>query len=84
VAGTDVVEAYLHFPAAADEPPLGLEAFAAVSLRAGKATTVQLHVMPSAFETWGAHGFTVVGGRYELEVGTSSADLPLTASITAG
>ncbi|MCU1493823.1 MAG: Beta-glucosidase [Acidimicrobiaceae bacterium] len=80
-AGTDVVEAYLHYPVAAGEPPRGLVAFATVSLRPGQTKDVRLQLAQSAFETWGAHGLATVPGRYEIEVGSSSANLPLGAGL---
>lgn len=80
-SGSDVVEAYLRYPAAAGEPPLGLKAFARVALRPGEARSVLLELPPSAFEVWGRRGFTTLPGRYEIEVGSSSQDLPLSAGV---
>ena len=83
VAGAEVVQAYLRFPAAAGEPPRQLKAYAKVFLKPGGATTVPLSVPRSAFEYWSARRamWTVVRGRYGLYVGTSSRDLPLSSTI---
>ncbi len=82
-AGTAVVEAYLQSPAAAGEPPLQLKAFARVTLAAGRNATAALVLPRSAFESY-LHGrWTVPPGRYVLHIGTSSADLPLTAVLDA-
>jgi beta-glucosidase len=80
-AGTDVVEVYLAYPPAADEPPLALKAFASVSLRPGETRTARIELSPTAFLTWGRRGFVTVPGRYEIEIGNSSSDLQLRASI---
>ncbi len=82
-AGTDVVQAYLTYPAAADEPPAQLVAFYPVTLQPGQTRTVTLAVPASAFlaflnGTWGT-----VPGDYTLSVGQSSSDLPLTTSLEA-
>jgi len=82
-AGSDIVEAYLRFPAGAGEPPLQLAAFGRASLGPGQSGTVQLSVPASAFSIWQPSGFTAVPGRYVLSVGDSSAHLPLAASIAA-
>ncbi|HVC25759.1 MAG TPA: glycoside hydrolase family 3 C-terminal domain-containing protein [Acidimicrobiales bacterium] len=80
-AGSEVVEAYLHYPATADEPPIGLKAFATVALAPGAARTVTLDLPRTAFTIWGPRGTEVVPGRYVVEVGTSSDDLPLRAAL---
>ncbi|MHB1784349.1 MAG: glycoside hydrolase family 3 protein, partial [Acidimicrobiales bacterium] len=81
--GTEVVEAYLQSPAAAGEPPLQLKAFARVTLAAGRSATTALVLPRSAFESY-LHGrWMVPPGHYVLHVGTSSADLPLTAVLDA-
>ncbi len=81
VPGTDVVEAYLHDPASAGEPPLLLAAFDAVAVAPGSARRVALPIPGSAFETWRSGRFETAPGHYVLEVGSSSADLPLAVPI---
>ncbi len=81
LAGGDVVQAYLTFPAAAGEPPRQLVAFAPVTLTPGASTGVTLHVPARAFESY-LHGrWTTVGGTYTLGVGDSSASLALSTSL---
>ncbi len=83
MAGAEVVQAYLGFPAAAGEPPRQLKAFAKMFAPPGGVRTVSLSLPRSAFEYWSARrgGWTVAPGRYRLEIGTSSRDLPLAATI---
>jgi beta-glucosidase len=82
-AGTDVVQAYLTFPAAAGEPPAQLVAFYPVGLRPGRSRAVHLFVPASAFRAFLSGAWTTVPGSYTLSVGNSSADLPLSASLAA-
>jgi beta-glucosidase len=81
-SGTEVVEAYLRDPAAADEPPEQLAAFAPVTLAPGASSRVILSIPAAAFSIWRTNGFEVVPGTYGLNVGTSSADLPFTLDVT--
>ena len=80
-AGTDVPQAYLTFPAAADEPPAQLVAFASVSVPARRTRTVHLTVPASAFRSYQGSSWTTVPGTYTLAVGESSADHPLQATV---
>ena len=80
--GTEVPQAYLTFPAAAGEPPGQLEAFAPVTLRPGHSRSVTLSVPASALRAYLGGGWTTVPGTYTFSVGSSSADLPLTTSVT--
>ncbi|HUJ64884.1 MAG TPA: glycoside hydrolase family 3 C-terminal domain-containing protein, partial [Acidimicrobiales bacterium] len=50
--GTAVVQAYLHYPAAAGEPPEQLRAFDAVSLRPSQSKLVHLTLPASAFQAY--------------------------------
>ncbi len=81
--GTDVVQAYLTFPAAAGEPPAQLVAFFPVTLQPGQSRNVTLSVPASAFRAYLNGTWVTVPGAYSLSVGQSSSDLPLTASVTA-
>ncbi len=82
-SGTAVVQAYLGYPKAAGEPPLQLRAFSAVSLRAGGSRTLTLRLTRRAFEAYLGGRFRTLPGRYQLEIGQSSANLPLRLSIEA-
>lgn len=83
VAGTDVPQVYLTFPAAAGEPPAQLVAFTPVALAPGQSRTVRLSVPSSAFQTYLNGGWTTVPGTYQLSVGESSGNLPLHAPVSA-
>lgn len=81
-SGIAVPQAYLTFPTAAGEPPAQLEAFAPVSLGPGQSRVVTLSVPASALRVYLGGAWTTVPGTYTFSVGQSSADLPLTASIS--
>ncbi len=82
-AGTEVVQAYLSFPASAGEPPIQLVAFGRVGLLPGQSNLVTLQVPQSAFQAYLDGKFQTVPGTYELRVGTSSEDLPLSVALQA-
>jgi beta-glucosidase len=75
--GTAVVQAYLEYPAAAKEPPVQLRAFDAVALQRSQSRTVRLVLPASAFEAFLGGRFRTVAGRYRIDIGQSSADLPI-------
>jgi beta-glucosidase len=83
VAGTDVPQAYLTYPSEAGEPPAQLAAFYPVTLGPGQNRTVSLYVPSTAFQAYLNGGWTTVSGRYQLSVGQSSSDLPLSTSLPA-
>ncbi|MEV6008641.1 glycoside hydrolase family 3 C-terminal domain-containing protein [Streptomyces sp. NPDC051976] len=82
--GSDVVQAYIGHPKSAGEPPNALKAFAKVTLKPGQARTVTLTLDSDALRTWDtdAHDWTVLDGTYPISVGESSANTPLTTSVT--
>ncbi len=82
-SGSEVVQAYLSFPAAAGEPPIVLAAFGRVELAPGASADVALDVPTSAFEAFIGGRFRPVAGDYTLHVGTSSMDLPLAVRLVA-
>jgi beta-glucosidase len=81
--GAEVVQAYLQFPAASGEPPRQLEAFAKVFLTPGGSSSVRLVLDRSSFEFFDARrgGWMPGRGLYRLYIGTSSRDLPVSATI---
>ena len=81
--GAEVVELYVGFPALAGEPPRQLKAFAKLSLAPSRHRTVTLTLARSSFAYFRqSQGRLVIApGRYRIEVGTSSRDLPLTTQI---
>lgn len=76
-SGTAVVQAYLHYPNAAGEPPEQLRAFATVSLAASQSSLVHLTLPRSAFQADIGGSLQVVPGTYSIDIGQSSADLPI-------
>ncbi len=82
--GSDVVQVYVGHPQSAGEPPKELKAFAKVALKAGQTKQVILTLDADALRIWdsGAHDWTVLDGAYPVYVGESSADTPLTTSVT--
>jgi len=83
-AGTDVVQAYLTFPAGSGEPPGQLVAFQPVSLEPGATQTVTMSVPSSAFQVYSGSAWTTVPGSYTVGIGDSSASLPTQTSFVVG
>ena len=83
-AGTDVVQAYLTSPPAADEPPGRLVAFAPVTLEQGTSTTVTLDVPAGELQSYLRGSWTTVPGTYRIGIGDNSAVQSVTASVTLG
>jgi beta-glucosidase len=84
-AGAEVAQLYVGDPssAAAPEPPNQLQGFAKVELAPGQRTRVTFTLPAQAFSYWDstAHAWRVAGGAYQIRVGDSSRDLPLTATV---
>ena len=84
VAGRDVVQLYLAYPDAADEPPLVLKGFERTALLgAGEAATVSFALTHRDLAIYDevAAGWRLVPGMYKLLVGASSRDVRLDALI---
>jgi beta-glucosidase len=82
--GAEVVQAYVRFPPSAGEPPRQLEAYARIYLAPGQSRTVALALPRSSFQYFSPtqSSWTTARGRFQIEVGTSSRDLPLSATVT--
>jgi beta-glucosidase len=82
-AGADVAQLYLTSPAPG-EPPRQLRAFARVDLEPGASRTVELHLDARSFSSWddATRRWIAPAGEYQVFVGDSSADLPLSAPVT--
>lgn len=78
-AGVEIVQAYMRNTADTDGPLKSLRGFARVSLNAGETKTVEIDFPRKSFEGWDVETNTmrVVPGRYDIMVGTSSADQDL-------
>lgn len=82
--GAEIVQVYIAKPGAEIfRPAQELKAFARVPLAAGESRTVMLPLDDKAFRYWNTStdGWEIEGGRYEVRVGASSADIRLTADV---
>jgi beta-xylosidase len=82
--GVEVVQLYLHDPAASvTRPVVRLIGFARVDIEAGAAARVRFDVPASATSFIGPDLNRIVeAGEVELRLGASSADIRLTATVT--
>jgi beta-glucosidase len=82
-AGATVAQVYLTFPASAGEPPRQLKSFAKVFLRPGERRHLRFSLDQRAFSVWdsAAQNWTTIAGRYQVAVGDSSRNLPLSAPV---
>lgn len=85
-AGAEVAQVYIGFPPIpeGDEPPLQLAAFRKVMLAPGQSKQIRLSLDARAFSYWSVadHAWRVQPGDYAIKAGDSSANLPVSASIT--
>ena len=83
LAGTEVAQLYLGFPASAGEPPRVLRGFERVSLAPGESRQVTITLGPQELSCWNpaAHARFVPSGTFTIAVGGSSRDLPLQTSV---
>ena len=82
--GAEIVQVYIAKPGAEIFRPVQeLKAFARVPLAAGESRTVTLPLDDKAFRYWNTRTdcWEVEGGRYEVRVGASSADIRLMANV---
>ncbi|MBQ7514490.1 MAG: glycoside hydrolase family 3 C-terminal domain-containing protein [Prevotella sp.] len=77
--GTEIVQLYIRNLQDPDGPLKSLRAFERVDVKAGQTTTATLKLERKSFEFWDSETNTmrVKPGRYEILVGTSSADKDL-------
>lgn len=80
-AGKQVVQVYAERPdSAADRPVRWLVGFAPARVPAGQTAQVQVSVPTRLLAYW-QDGWRYEPGTYQLRVGTSAVDLPLTARV---
>ena len=74
--GTETVQLYIRNPQDPDGPTKSLRAFQRVSVKAGQTVTAQLNLTNKSFEFWDpqSNAMRIKPGKYEILVGTSSAD----------
>jgi beta-glucosidase len=83
-AGDEVAEVYVTLPKSADEPFRKLAGFKRVSLAAGASETVTVTLEPRTLQMFSAekNGWERLEGAYRIEVGGSSAELPLKTEVS--
>jgi len=85
MTASELVQVYVTFPATANEPPRQLKAFGhARAVQPGKTAMVVLTVAPEDLSIWDvvSHGWRgFAGEEYTFEVGRSSCDIALTATL---
>ena len=86
IAGAEVPELYLGYPAAAAEPPKLLKGFQRISLAPGQTQPVSFNLTWEDLANWDptARGWIVTPGVFQVLVGASSRDIRLTGSLTVG
>ena len=81
--GREVVQLYASRPdSAVERPAKWLAGFAAVGADPGETVTVGILIPERVFQHWSGGGWTLEAGTFTLSAGSSSASLPLTASVT--
>lgn len=82
--GCETIQVYASRPDSAVERPVRwLAGFAKVEARAGSEVSAEIHVPPRRLAHWDTLSgrWAVEPGRYRLEIGRSSTDLPLAVDI---
>ncbi|KAI9326603.1 glycoside hydrolase family 3 protein [Zopfochytrium polystomum] len=82
--GPEVVQLYLGYPAAANEPVKQLKAFEKVNIKPGATASVSLHVDSFFLPVWDVakQDWVVPAGEYTVYVGASSGDIRVTAKFS--
>lgn len=83
-SGAEVVQLYVHDGhSKIDRPAHELKAFNRVELKPGQSQKIQFQLDRSAFEYWGppTKQWTLDPGTFEIQVGASSRDIRLKATI---
>ncbi|KAJ7066191.1 cellulose-binding beta-glucosidase [Mycena amicta] len=83
LAGNEVPQLYLTFPAAANMAPKNLKGFNSVFIGAGQTATVSMSLSRFNFSTWNVvtQRWEVITGTTTISVGASSRDIRLTGTI---
>lgn len=84
VAGAEVAQLYIRdLVSSVTTPELALKGFARVMLRPGESKTVHFQLGPDALSLWNREMKRVVEpGEFKIMIGSSSADIRLTDSLT--
>jgi beta-glucosidase len=83
-AGTEVAQLYVGDPASVGEPPHQLKGFQRVTLNPGASATVTFTVKTHDLAHWdtASNSWLATAGTYQILVGDSSRNLPLTGNLT--
>jgi beta-glucosidase len=81
-SGTDVVQAYAANPSSTGEPPEQLRGFQRVVLNPSASKNIVMVIPSSGFQVFVNNSWKVVPGAYRVDVGQSSADLPIHLNVT--
>jgi len=83
-AGDEVAEVYVTLPKSADEPFRKLVGFARVHVDAGASEAVTVPIQPLYLKVFSTekNGWGRLTGQYGIEVGGSSAELPLKTEVS--
>ncbi|KAL1796643.1 hypothetical protein ACET3X_005183 [Alternaria dauci] len=84
VAGAEVPQLYLGYPASTNSPPKQLRGFAKLRLEAGASGTATFKLRRRDMSFWdeSSRKWSVATGEYHVFVGSSSRDVRLTGKIT--
>ncbi|MEZ0069673.1 beta-glucosidase [Streptacidiphilus sp. MAP12-20] len=82
-AGTEVAQLYVGDPASAGEPPHQLKGFQRITLNPGASGTVTFTLTAHDLAHWdtASSNWTASAGSYQILVGDSSRNLPLTGNL---
>ena len=83
LAGTEIPQVYVHFPAGSGEPPSLLKGFDTVYLEPGAVQSVYITISRYELSVWNveAQGWQKPSGQFTLSVGASSRDFRLNGVI---
>ncbi|KAJ6552874.1 beta-glucosidase [Mycena capillaripes] len=84
LAGNEVPQLYLTFPASANSAPKNLKGFDSVFVGVGQSVSVSMTLSRFDFSTWNVatQRWEVVTGTTTISIGASSRDIRLTGTIT--
>jgi beta-glucosidase len=83
IAGTEIPQVYLGYPASAGEPPMVLRGFDEVDLAVGQSSTVEIDLSQRDMSIWDVVGqkWSKPSGTFTIYVGASIADIRLKGTL---
>jgi beta-glucosidase len=84
IAGAEVAQLYVEFPAAADEPVRQLRGFHKVNIQPGKTEKASFQLRRRDLSVWNVEQqeWQIVRGVYKFNIGASSRDLRVSDTLT--